>query len=57
MYDDGFYLCCCKDYDVNVRLMHTHRDYMKLYLDFFVEVSTTRFYDMHMGVRKEQENG
>lgn len=48
LYEDGFYLACCKDYDCNVRLMHTHRDYFKTYLDWFIEKGTVRFYDLHV---------
>lgn len=48
LYNDGFYLACCKEYDNSVRLMHTHRDYFKAYLDWFIEKGTVRFYDIHV---------
>lgn len=48
LYNDGFYLAVCKDYDSHVRVMHTHRDYFKVFLDWFVEKGTINFYDLHV---------
>ena len=48
---DGFYLVCCKEHDSSVRLMHTHRDYFKAYLDWYVEKGTIRFYDLHVELK------
>jgi hypothetical protein len=37
--------------------MHSHRDYFKAHLDWFVEIGTTHFYDMHIVQTRGKLNG
>ena len=52
LYEEGFYLACCKKNDRKVRMLHTHRDYYKVSMDWFVEEGQLRFYDLHVELRK-----